>query len=36
MITGKTLSLSNKYEDFSNYKNVVLVDDIFYLKKLKN
>lgn len=35
MINGKTLSLSNKYEDFSNYENVVLVDDIFYLKKIE-
>ena len=35
MITGKTLSLSNKLEDFSKYKNVVLVDDIFYEKKIE-
>ena len=33
MIAGKTLSLSNRYQDFSKYKNVVLVDNNFYLKK---
>ncbi len=33
MITGKTLSLSNKFQDFSKYKNVVLVDNIFNFKK---
>lgn len=36
MKAGKILSLSNRYQDFSKYKNVVLVDHNFYLGKNNN